>query len=100
MSVKLFAGTGAPGQAPNDVVIVTDCLQVDDFALEFSEALLQALHVEGMRNVAGVAMVRAMRVAFKVAGYKQEDVTEKRVLSCGPPSYSDSSLMASSEKDA
>lgn len=87
-----------------EVTIVTDCLDLDAFTTEFSNALLKATrsisnrHAEkiDVQAFSRIAMSRAFKVGFKVAGYKSDEVGERRLLSCGPASFSDSAILGDS----
>lgn len=66
-----------------DVVVQTNCLNVQDYLVEMATALAHATK-EGDRELRTYqCLQRAMPIAFKLAGYKSEEVSEWRTLVCG-----------------
>lgn len=63
-------------------VIQTTCLDVDSFTAELAEALSNAIN-KGDAEIALSILTNSMPIAFKLAGYKAENVTEQRTLLCG-----------------
>lgn len=97
MTTTIYDARSGPSEA--EVTVVTDCLDLDSFIAEFSDALTEALTgrgrtgpapVKSPRELCRIAMARGFKVGMKVAGYKAEDVEERRLLTCGPASFNDS----------
>lgn len=66
-------------------VVHTNCLDTDAFLLELAEALPKALKNNGS-DPAGTTLgilQNAMPIAYKLSGYKAENVYEQRTLVCG-----------------
>ena len=63
-------------------VIQTTCLDVDSFTAELAEAVSNAIN-KGDAEIALSILTNSMPIAFKLAGYKAENVTEQRTLLCG-----------------
>ena len=63
-------------------VIQTTCLDVDSFTAELAEALSNAIN-KGDAEIALSILTNSMPIAFKLAGYKAENVLEQRTLLCG-----------------
>lgn len=66
-------------------LVQTSCLSVDDFVVDLAEAVA-SMKAEA-EDVLGV-LENAMPIAFKLAGYKAESVSEQRTLVCGVASPS------------
>lgn len=77
--------------------IQTSCLDVDAFLADLAEAL--AIAIKDAKEGEDVAILgvltQAMPIAFKLSGYKADEVQEQRVLLCGSISPSQSQLLAS-----
>jgi hypothetical protein len=87
--VRIFKDKGG------EFLVQTTCLDVDSFLSDFAEALSGAI---GKANgeadmVAYGALQNAMPIAFKLAGYKADTVSEQRTLVCGRATPSDSDLL-------
>ena len=79
MSVKIFED-----QKTGEVVIQTTCLTVEDYLFDLAEALHAVSSIEGDGALrVQQTLQRAMPVAFKLAGYKADEVREQRTLVCG-----------------
>jgi len=68
-----------------DFVVQTTCLDASDFISELSEALSESINanIEGKDLVALGVLTNAMPIAFKLSGYKADNVQEQRTLVCG-----------------
>tara|TARA_R110000868_G_C10726047_1_gene751194 strand:- start:568 stop:843 length:276 start_codon:yes stop_codon:yes gene_type:complete len=75
-------------------VIQTTCLDVDAFTAELSEALANSIN-KGDAEVALSILQNSMPIAFKLAGYKAETVSEQRTLVCGAMSPTSCELISS-----
>lgn len=79
--VRIFSDKNGSGE----YVVQTTALDVDTFISEFAEALHSAsrevTNDDGLM-IMGV-LKNAMPIAFKLAGYKADTVTEQRTLLCG-----------------
>lgn len=69
--------------ATGDYVVQTTCLDVDTFIAELAEAITQAMVKEADEVIALGILTNVMPIAFKLAGYKADAVTEQRTLICG-----------------
>lgn len=79
-----------------EFLIQTTCLDVDAFVADLAEALSDTLKdANGEADFAALGILtNAMPIAFKLAGYKAETVSEQRTLVCGRASPSDSDCVA------
>lgn len=84
--------------ASGDYVVQTTCLELDSFVSELAEALAQAVGKEDGEMAALGVLSNAMPIAFKLAGYKAENVSEQRTLVCGNISPNACEVVASSGK--
>jgi hypothetical protein len=77
-------------------VIQTSCLDVDSFTAELSEAIAEMMNGKNVEpeTVMGV-LSNSMPIAFKLAGYKAENVNEQRTLVCGNVSPNACELVSS-----
>lgn len=67
-----------------EVVVQTTCLNVQDYLLEFASAMWGANQQKGDGEMRTFQVLqRGLPIAFKLAGYKAEDVSEARTLVCG-----------------
>lgn len=78
-------------------IIQTTCLDVDSFTAELAEALANAIN-KGDAEVAMSILTNSMPIAFKLAGYKADTVSEQRTLVCGFMSPSSCELVSSAGK--
>ena len=73
--------------------VQTDCLDLDSFIEQFSAALLKlmmSMNLPEQWEESNSSLIRNMLpIAFKLAGYKAEQVREERVLTCGHVSLLD-----------
>lgn len=84
--VRIFKDKDGSGQ----FVIQTTCLDVESFIAELAEALhcavtkgsAEEIAADGGLGAMGI-LQNAMPIAFKLAGYKADTVTEQRTLLCG-----------------
>lgn len=79
-----------------EYVVQTTCLESDAFISDLSEALAQVVEKangEGALAALGV-LTNAMPIAFKLAGYKAENVSEQRTLVCGTALPASSDVVA------
>lgn len=76
-----------------EFVVQTTCLDHDSFVSDLSEALAQVAEKANSDSALAVlgVLTNAMPIAFKLAGYKADNVSEQRTLVCGTalPSQSD-----------
>lgn len=78
-----------------EFVIQTTCLDADSFVSDLAEALadvVQKANGDAAISALGV-LSNAMPIAFKLSGYKAENVSEQRTLVCGAASPSSSDLL-------
>lgn len=81
-----------------DFVVQTTALDVDTFIAELSEALNAALYAQGSDDggITSMGILKnAMPIAFKLSGYKAENVVEQRTLVCGNVSPNACEVVAS-----
>lgn len=76
-------------------LIQSTCLDPDSFLADFSEALAE-VHLDAEQYLALFEV--AMPIAFKLSGYKADQVREERTLVCGNLAPSDQSLVVSTGK--
>lgn len=77
-----------------EYVVQTSCLDMDSFTAELSEALANTI-TKGDAEVAMSILSNAMPIAFKLAGYKADTVSEQRTLVCGTISPNSCDLVTS-----
>ena len=80
-----------------DFVVQTTCLTPDVFLSELAEVLavtLVASKKDGADLVALGILQNAMPIAYKLSGYKADEVSEQRTLVCGRASPASSDLIA------
>lgn len=78
-------------------MVQTTCLDVADFTAQLAESMGSVGGDEVERAIALKGILDcAMPIAFKLAGYKADSVTEQRTMVCGFVSPSESKLLASS----
>lgn len=96
--VRIFRDSKKNGSG--DFVVQTTCLDCDSFVSELAEALTEAI-TEG-EDDGGLAalgiMQKAMPIAFKLSGYKADNVNEQRTLVCGYVSPEASEIVATAGK--
>lgn len=79
MAVRIYEDTKT-----GEVVVWTSCLDTPTFILELASALAECEKTAGDRELRlSQALTRAMPIAFKLSGYKADEVSEQRTLSCG-----------------
>ena len=79
----------------SEFVIQTTCLTVETFTSDLSEALAEVLkksNGDAALDALGI-LGNAMPIAFKLAGYKADEVDEQRTLVCGKASPHKSDLL-------
>lgn len=77
-------------------MVQTNCLTSEDFVSELAEALAALPRDDDGGALAFLgAMTQAMPIAFKLAGYKADGVTEQRTLVCGTVIPGDQQVVAS-----
>lgn len=84
-----------------DYVVQTTCLDAESFVYELAEALAQCVRhakVDGEYVAAGI-LKNAMPIAFKLSGYKADNVHERRTLVCGTAAADKSEMIASVGKE-
>jgi len=78
--VRIFSDVGGTGE----FVIQTTCLDADTFISELSEALDLAVKKADDGGLTALGVLKnAMPIAYKLSGYKAENVMEQRTLVCG-----------------
>lgn len=76
--VKIFED-----QKSGETIVWTSCLTTGDFLVDLSAAMADATKA-GDRDVRIHSILsRAMPIAFKLSGYKADEVNEARTLTCG-----------------
>jgi orotate phosphoribosyltransferase-like protein len=72
-------------KSTGDFVVQTTCLDAGDFVSELAEAMSDAMatHQDEKDLVALGVLTNAMPIAFKLSGYKADNVQEQRTLVCG-----------------
>jgi hypothetical protein len=91
MSVRIFKD-----KTTGDYAVQTTCLNAEVYVMELSEALNDALRHENDGAVAAYGILKnAMPIAFKLTGYKADEVSEQRTLLCGNVSPADSDMVSS-----
>lgn len=67
-----------------EFVIQTTCLDADGFVADLSEALAAAVKAADDAPTCALGiLMNAMPIAFKLSGYKADEVSEQRTLVCG-----------------
>lgn len=83
-------------QGSGDFVIQATALDVETFIAELAEALHQAVANVEDGGVSAMGILKnAIPIAFKLAGYKADTVSEQRTLVCGAVSPASCSVVAS-----
>jgi hypothetical protein len=79
----------------SEFVVQTTCLDADAFIGDLAEALAAVLQKNGddAPLVALGVLQSAMPIAYKLSGYKADNVTEQRTLLCGRASPNKSDLL-------
>ena len=78
--VRIFSDTNGSG----DFVIQTTCLDAETFLSEFSEAFNDAVVKANDGGLTAMGILKnAMPIAYKLSGYKADNVQEQRTLVCG-----------------
>lgn len=90
--VRIFADVAGSGE----FVIQTTAIDTDTFISELSEALAKATATVNDDGLTCMGILKnAMPIAFKLAGYKAETVSEQRTLVCGTVSPNACEVVAS-----
>jgi len=91
--VRIFCDKNGSG----DYVVQTDCLECGVFVSELSEAMSAALSKvkDDSEMVVFGILNNAMPIAFKLSGYKADNVQEERTLACGTVSPENCQVLAS-----
>ncbi len=79
-----------------EYVVQTTCLEPGAFISDLSEALADVVgkaNGDGALAALGI-LTNAMPIAFKLSGYKADNVNEQRTLVCGTASPSSSDVVA------
>lgn len=79
-------------------MVQTTCLEVGDFVKQLAEALaaIEASNEVDTALAMAAVLDLAMPIAFKLAGYKADNVNEQRTLVCGVVSPAESKMVATS----
>jgi len=67
----------------SDFVVQTTCLDSQSFIAELAETLTLAVAKDDSGFTALGILNNAMPIAYKLSGYKAENVSEQRTLICG-----------------
>lgn len=79
MAVKIYED-----QKSGETIVWTSCLTAGDFLVDLSAAMAEATKAAGDTDIRIHSVLsRAMPIAFKLSGYKADDVNEARTLTCG-----------------
>lgn len=90
--VRIFSDTNGSG----DFVIQTTCLDAETFLSEFSEAFNDAVVKANDGGLTAMGILKnAMPIAYKLSGYKADNVQEQRTLVCGTISPNSCEVVAS-----
>ena len=90
--VRIFSDVNGTG----DFVVQTTCLDADTFLSEFAEAFDAAVVKANDGGITAMGVLRnAMPIAYKLSGYKAENVQEQRTLVCGSISPTSCEVVAS-----
>lgn len=79
-----------------EYVVQTTCLEAEAFISDLSEALSEVVskaNGDGALAALGI-LTNAMPIAFKLSGYKADNVNEQRTLVCGTASPASSDVVA------
>lgn len=80
-----------------EYVVQTTCLEPDAFISDLSEALSEVVRksANGDGALAALGILQnAMPIAYKLSGYKAENVSEQRTLVCGTAIPASSDVVA------
>jgi hypothetical protein len=92
MSVRIFKD-----KQTGEFAVQTSCLTADAFVTELSEALASAMSKDNSSDMVAFGVLKAaMPIAFKLSGYKADEVSEQRTLLCGKITPNSSDCVASS----
>lgn len=96
MTVSLYRSTAS---GTNEIVVQTNAQSLDVFISGLADALDAALsaHPEHRQQTIAATLKNAFPVAFAIAGYKAEKVSESKLLTCGFASPDSSELVAQSK---
>ena len=90
--VRIFSDVNGSG----DFVIQTTCLDTDTFLIEFAEAFDAAVVKANDGGMTAMGILKnAMPIAYKLSGYKADNVQEQRTLVCGTISPNSCEVVAS-----
>jgi len=90
--VRIFSDVNGSG----DFVIQTTCLDADSFLTEFAEAFDAAVVKANDGGMTAMGILKnAMPIAYKLSGYKADNVQEQRTLVCGTISPNSCEVVAS-----
>jgi len=95
VTVSLYKSTASGAQ---EIVVQTNAQSLDVFISGLSDALGRALQdvPENSAAVIAATLKNAFPIAFSIAGYKAEKVSESKLLTCGFASPDASELVAQS----
>lgn len=90
--VRIFFDKSGSG----DFVIQTTCIDPDSFVCELAEAMSDAVQRANDGGISAMGILKnAMPIAFKLSGYKADNVSEQRTLVCGSISPNSCEVIAS-----
>lgn len=95
--VRIFKDAGS-----GDFVIQTTCIDLNTYIAELGEAMHKVITTGTVSDISsddGISAMgilqNAMPIAFKLAGYKADTVSEQRTLICGDISPTSCEVVAS-----
>ena len=78
-----------------EYLVQTTCLDPGQFISELAEALAATPTTDDDRALVTLAVLEhAFPIAYKLSGYKAEEVMESRTLVCGKPSLASCQVLA------
>jgi hypothetical protein len=93
MSVNIFEDTKT-----SEIVIQTTCLDMRSFVTSLADAISTiVLNTPDVAVTMEQIMLRSMPIAFKLSGYKADEVREERTLVCGNVSPENCKIIAHGE---
>jgi len=78
MSVSIYED-----EKSSEIVVQSTAITVEDFMMDFAGALNNLIKAKDPEFQCYQVLQKAMPIAFKLAGYKADEVREQRSLVCG-----------------
>ena len=92
--IKFYKNTGKGGNG--EFVIQTDAKDIDEFESQFADAIARyAQENDDLEHAMMYLIPNGFKLAFKIAGYKNDFVHESRVLTVGHSSPSECDVVFS-----